>query len=107
MNELNLLRLNNVRKNRNEMQKLKSSKKKLFDINRFSLNEKLQAQYTRNINICNKLLRLEPKRYFHLYVENIKLKKKEIYNYDKLYLKYLCNKNKIPNDIFKLILRYI
>lgn len=107
MDELNLLRLNNVRKNRNEMQKLKSSKKKLFDINRFSLNEKLQAQYTRNINICNKLLRLEPTRYFHLYVENIKLKKKEIYFYDKLYLKYLCNKYNIPYELFQVLLKYI
>ena len=107
MDELNLIRLNKIKQNRNEMKKLKSSKKELFDINRFSLNEELQQKYTRNIKICNKLLQLESKRYFHLYIENIKLKKQEIYNYDKLYLKYLCNKNKIPNDIFKLILRYI
>ena len=107
MDELNLLRLNIAVKNRNEMKKLKSSKKKIFDINRFSLNEQLQKQYTRNITICNKLLRLEPKRYFHLYIENIKLKKNDINFYDKLYLKYLCNKYNISHDIFRLILRYI
>ena len=107
MDELNLLRLSNVRKNRDEIKKLKLSKKKLFDINRFSLNEQLQAQYTRNINICNKLLRLESKRYFHLYINNIKSKKIEIHYYDKLYLKHLCNRYNISHDIFRLILKYL
>ena len=47
MDELNLIRLNKIKQNRNEMKKLKSSKKELFDINRFSLNEELQQKYTR------------------------------------------------------------
>ena len=35
------------------------------------------------------------------------LKKNDINFYDKLYLKYLCNKYNISHDIFRLILRYI
>ncbi len=101
--ELTQFRLNIIRKERNEVARLKSSYN-IFDINQFSLNKNDRGIYRRNIVIVKKLLKLLPRNFnypFHLYINNIK---KERYKYKiNIYLKKICEKNNIPNDIMQYI----
>jgi hypothetical protein len=101
--ELTQMRLTNIWKERNEIIRLKSSYN-LFDINQFSLNKYDRGRYRRNIVIVKKLLKLIPRSFnlpFHIYIKNIK---KERYKYKiNIYLKKICGKNNIPDDIMLYI----
>ena len=102
--ELNLLRLNNIKEQRNEISRLKS-KYDLFDINRFSLNKNDRGVYRRNILIVKKLTKLIKFNFnfpFNLYINNIK-KERYLYDIKILYLGKICNNYNIPDDIYEYI----
>jgi len=101
--ELTQFRLNIVREERGEVARLKN-RYDLYNINQFSLNKYDRGRYRRNIIIVKKLLKLLPRNFnypFHLYINNIK---KERYKYKiNIYLKKICEKNDIPDDIMLYI----
>ena len=105
--ELIELRLNKVRRDRTEIARLKSTYK-IFDLNRFSLNKDDRGRYKRNILIVNKLLKILPyNNYnpFHLYINNIKIERFKLKI--SIYLKKICEKNNIPDDIMLYIMNNI
>ena len=101
--ELTQFRLNIVREERGEVARLKN-RYDLYNINQFSLNKYDRGRYRRNIIIVKKLLKLLPRNFnypFHLYINNIK---KKLYKYKiNIYLKKICEKNDIPDDIMLYI----
>ena len=108
MDELNLLRLDKIKKERNELLVLKT-KYDIFNINRFSLDKEKQSQYKRNINIVRKLVKILPRNNFipfQIYIENIK-KERIKYSQNKILIRNICSKNSIPEDIVALIIEKI
>ena len=104
IHELNLLRLSNVKQERNELVRLKS-KFKLFDINRFTLNKEERGKYRRNISIVKKLNKLMKFNFnipFQIYINNVK-KERELFNVKIIYLKKICKKYNIPDDLLECI----
>lgn len=108
INELDLIRLNNLKQERIEIKRLKS-KFELFDINRFSLNKDDRGKYRRNILIVkklNKLIKYNFNNPFNVYISNIK-KERYLYDIRIKYLNNICSKNNIPNELIYHIREYL
>ena len=106
--ELNLLRLSKIKRERNEISLLKN-KYDLFNKNRFSLNDIQRKRYNRNIKSIRKLIKLVNLNFkipFHIYVNNIK-KERILYSKNIILIKKICEKNNIPEDLKLIIISFL
>ena len=106
--ELNLLRLSKKKKERNEIKYLKS-KYELYNLNRFSLTKEDQIKYKRNIKIINELVKLIPLNFkipFNIYINNIKIERIRYSKYI-FHLNKICNEKLIPEEIKDIIISFL